>query len=78
MLGGVCGGLGTYLGVDPTLVRIVTLVSLFLPGPQILAYLIAWIIVPEEPFVGAYPSPPAPPAAGGNAEAAQPTAPAAT
>jgi phage shock protein C len=59
MLGGVCGGLGSYLGVDPTLVRIVTVLSLFLPGPQILAYLVAWIIVPEEPYVA--PAPAAPP-----------------
>jgi phage shock protein C len=51
VLFGVCGGLGAYLGVDPTLVRIIAVLSLFLPGPQLLAYLIAWIIVPEEPLV---------------------------
>jgi phage shock protein C len=51
VLFGVCGGLGTYLGIDPTLVRIIAVLSLFLPGPQLLAYLVAWIIVPEEPVV---------------------------
>jgi phage shock protein C len=60
MLAGVCGGLGAYLGVDPTLVRILTVASLFLPGPQLIAYLVAWIIVPEEPYVA--PAPAAPPA----------------
>lgn len=50
MVGGVCGGLARYFGVDPTLVRVLAVVSLVLPGPQILAYLLAWIIVPEEPY----------------------------
>lgn len=49
MLGGVCGGLAAYFGIDPTIVRIGALASLFLPGPQIIAYIVAWIIVPEEP-----------------------------
>lgn len=60
-LGGVCGGLGAYLGIDPTLVRILTVASLFLPGPQLIAYLVAWIIVPEEPYAAPAPAPaPAP------------------
>lgn len=50
MLAGVCGGIADYFGVDPNLVRILTLVSLLLPGPQILAYLVAWVIVPQEPY----------------------------
>jgi phage shock protein C len=49
MIAGVCGGLGEYLEVDPTIVRllwvVVTLVSL---GVGLIAYLIAWIIVPEK------------------------------
>jgi phage shock protein C len=49
MIGGVCGGLAAYLGVDASLVRVLTVLSLLLPGPQIIAYLLAWIIVPEEP-----------------------------
>jgi phage shock protein C len=78
MLGGVCGGLGTYLGVDPTLVRIVTVLSLFLPGPQILAYLVAWIIVPEEPLVAPQAAYAAAPAAGEVLDADRPTPPATT
>jgi phage shock protein C len=49
IIGGVCGGLAAYLGVDASLVRVLTVLSLLLPGPQILAYLVAWVIVPEEP-----------------------------
>jgi phage shock protein C len=52
MIGGVCGGLATYLGVDASLVRVLAVLSLLLPGPQIIAYLLAWIIVPEEPASG--------------------------
>jgi phage shock protein C len=49
IIGGVCGGIAAYLGVDASLVRVLTVLSLLLPGPQILAYLVAWVIVPEEP-----------------------------
>jgi phage shock protein C len=50
MLAGVCGGIADYFGVDSNLVRILTVVSLLLPGPQVLAYLIAWVIVPQQPY----------------------------
>jgi phage shock protein C len=48
MLGGVAGGLGDYFGVDPVLVRLAW-VALAFAGIGILAYIVAWIIVPEEP-----------------------------
>ena len=48
MVFGVCGGIGEYFDVDPTLVRLVWLLFTFW-GAGILAYLIAWIIIPEEP-----------------------------
>ena len=48
MLGGVCGGIGEYFDIDPTLVRL-GMVALSLMGPGVLIYLLAWIIVPEEP-----------------------------
>ncbi len=50
MIGGVAGGLGEYFDIDPTLVRIIFIVSLFLGGSGILAYIILWIVVPEEPW----------------------------
>ena len=48
-IAGVCGGLGTRFGIDPTLVRI-GFVLLGLPGgaPGILLYLILWVVMPEE------------------------------
>ena len=48
ILGGVCAGIGEYLDVDPTVVRL--LWALFgLTGFGILAYLFAWFIIPEKP-----------------------------
>ena len=49
MLGGVCGGLGKYFNVDPTLVRLVFVVATLLGGPGLLIYVILWIITPREP-----------------------------
>lgn len=49
MIAGVCGGIAEYFGWDPTVVRVVTVLTILLPGPQFLAYIIAWILVPEEP-----------------------------
>jgi len=53
MIGGVCGGLATYFGVDATVVRLIAVATILLPGPSIIAYLLAWIIVPEEPWIAA-------------------------
>ena len=49
VLAGVCGGLGEYFNVDPTLIR-VGFVLLALPGglPGIIPYLILWIVVPQD------------------------------
>ncbi len=47
-LGGVAGGIARYLGVDPTVVRIVFVV-LALTGTSVLVYLAAWILMPEHP-----------------------------
>lgn len=58
MLGGVCGGAAQYLNMDPTLVRVLTvLISLF-TGVPIVLYLVALFVVPEE---GKSPPPPAVP-----------------
>jgi phage shock protein PspC (stress-responsive transcriptional regulator) len=50
MLGGVCGGIGEYFDIDPTIVRLVAVVFA-LSGAGILAYIIAWIIIPDQPAV---------------------------
>ncbi len=49
MLAGVCGGLGEFLGLDPTLVRLVMVLLAILGGPGIIIYLAMWIIVPPDP-----------------------------
>jgi phage shock protein C len=47
VLAGVCGGLGRYLNVDPVILRIV-MVALIFAGVGIPAYIIAWLVIPEE------------------------------
>ncbi|HUB92943.1 MAG TPA: PspC domain-containing protein [Verrucomicrobiae bacterium] len=50
MIAGVCGGIAEYFDVDPTIVRIVAVLLLFLGGfPGFLPYLILWIVVPLHP-----------------------------
>jgi phage shock protein PspC (stress-responsive transcriptional regulator) len=46
VLGGVCGGVAEYFGIDPVIVRIIWLAAALSFGFGILAYIIAWIIVP--------------------------------
>ena len=49
MLAGVCAGLGEYLGIDPTIVRLLTLLAFFTGfGSIALVYLIMAIVVPEQ------------------------------
>ena len=49
IVAGVCAGLAEYLNVDVNLVRVVVaLLTLFTVGTGILAYLIAWAVIPEE------------------------------
>lgn len=48
VLAGVCGGLGRYLAVDPVVLRIIA-AALVLSGVGLLAYIVAWIVIPEAP-----------------------------
>ena len=48
LIAGVCSGIARRFGIDPTIVRILFVASLLLPGPQILIYLAAWVLMPEE------------------------------
>jgi len=48
MIWGVCGGLARYFDIDPTIVRIIAVLSIFLNGMGILAYIILAIVVPLE------------------------------
>jgi phage shock protein C len=51
MLGGVCGGVAEYFGIDATMVRLiyVLLSVLSVAFPGILIYIAAWIIIPGDP-----------------------------
>jgi phage shock protein C len=47
-IAGVAGGLAEYLNIDSTFVRLLCLVSIFIGGGGVLAYIIAWIAIPQE------------------------------
>lgn len=61
MIGGVCGGLGEFLDIDPTIIRVVLAIVTFPFPATILAYFIMLLVVPEEPL-NLPPSTPEPPA----------------
>lgn len=48
VIAGVCAALAHRFGWDVTIVRILAVVSILLPGPQVIAYLVAWLIIPAE------------------------------
>ena len=48
VLGGVCAGLADYLGWSRGLVRVLSVASILIPGPQVLAYIVLWILMPDE------------------------------
>jgi phage shock protein PspC (stress-responsive transcriptional regulator) len=51
VLGGVCGGLGEYLSIDPVLIRVVFVIFAFFHGFGVLLYIIMLVIVPQKPIV---------------------------
>jgi phage shock protein C len=48
VLAGVCGGIGRYLGVDPVLLRIAFVILALANGLGLIAYVVAWVAIPEE------------------------------
>ncbi|HVQ18044.1 MAG TPA: PspC domain-containing protein [Actinomycetes bacterium] len=48
VLGGVCGGLARYLGIDPVIVRVVVVVLALFGGGGVILYGAAWLLIPEE------------------------------
>ncbi|UCG24916.1 MAG: PspC domain-containing protein [Chloroflexota bacterium] len=48
-LAGVCGGLGSYFNVDPTLVRVIFIVLALIGLGGVILYLILWVVIPPEP-----------------------------
>lgn len=49
MICGVCGGLGEYFNIDPTIVRLIWAILLF-SGPGLFAYIIAAVVIPQKSF----------------------------
>ncbi len=49
MVSGVCGGLGEYFDIDPTLVRIAFVLLAMAGGPGVIAYIILAFVIPEAP-----------------------------
>lgn len=50
MIGGVCGGLAEYFDIDPAIVRLAAVLLVFAGGAAVIAYIIAWIIIPQRPL----------------------------
>lgn len=51
-LGGVCGGLAEYFDIDSTIIRLVVILTFFMGGVGFPLYLIAWVIIPTNPYQG--------------------------
>ena len=48
-IAGVCGGIGEYFGIDPTIVRLGFVALTFLAGGGLVVYILAAIIMPDQP-----------------------------
>lgn len=49
MIAGVCGGIAEYFDIDSTLVRLLTVLVVLIGGAGVIAYIIAWIVIPKNP-----------------------------
>ncbi|NLM25237.1 MAG: PspC domain-containing protein [Firmicutes bacterium] len=49
-LGGVCAGIAEYFGIDPTVVRLLWVLTFFAYGIGFLSYFICWLIIPKSPY----------------------------
>lgn len=49
MIGGVCGGLGRYLDIDPSIIRLIFILMTLFGGHGVLVYLILCLVIPSEP-----------------------------
>jgi phage shock protein PspC (stress-responsive transcriptional regulator) len=48
MIAGVAAGLADRFGMSAQTIRIIFVVSMLLPGPQVLLYVALWVVIPEE------------------------------
>jgi phage shock protein PspC (stress-responsive transcriptional regulator) len=60
LIGGVCAALADRFGWNVSLVRLLFVLSILIPGPQVIFYLVAWVLIPGEPATasgtGAHPT----------------------
>ena len=49
LIGGVCAALADRFGWNVSLVRLLAVLSILIPGPQIIFYVVAWVLIPGEP-----------------------------
>ncbi len=49
VIAGVCAGLARRFGMSANLVRVLAVLSCILPGPQFVAYIVLWVIMPKDP-----------------------------
>jgi phage shock protein PspC (stress-responsive transcriptional regulator) len=49
LIAGVCAAIARRFGWRPTTVRLLTVLSLLLPGPQVVIYIVLWILIPQDP-----------------------------
>ena len=50
MVDGVCGGIGEYFGIDPTIIRLGWVLFCAMGGSGFIAYIIAAIVIPKRPL----------------------------
>jgi phage shock protein PspC (stress-responsive transcriptional regulator) len=48
MIAGVCAAIANRFGWSVTLVRVLTVASILIPGPQVIIYVILWALIPKE------------------------------
>ncbi|WP_344102509.1 PspC domain-containing protein [Myceligenerans crystallogenes] len=48
MIAGVCAGVARRFGWGTTTVRVLTALSVLIPGPQVLAYIVLWVVMPND------------------------------
>lgn len=51
MIGGVCAGIAEYFDVDPTWIRLLAVLLIFASGFGLVAYVVAWVVIPRGPLV---------------------------
>ncbi|MEV4515357.1 PspC domain-containing protein [Dactylosporangium sp. NPDC049525] len=47
-IAGVCSGLARRFGLSPNVMRLIFVISCLLPGPQFVAYIVLWVLMPDE------------------------------